>query len=206
MSTTAVAMTPAAANTPAPTTPAPNTAAAANAKLGDRHLVLVGLMGTGKSTVARRLARRLGRPLVDTDALVESRAGRSVRDIFAESGEDGFRDLEAEVVRSVLQSATPSVVAGAGGIVLRAENRLALTSSRAYVVWLRADPVVLARRVRGQGHRPALDGDPLGRLMQMHTTREPLYREVAQSVVDTETLDPEGVCNAVLTEVSTWNP
>lgn len=163
-------------------------------------------MGTGKSTVARRLARRLGRPLVDTDALVESRSGRSVREIFATSGEAVFRDLEAEVVRSVLAAPTPSVVAGAGGVVLRAENRSALASSRAYVVWLRADPTVLAGRVTGQGHRPALDGDPLGRLVQMHTDREPLYREVAQSVIDTDALDPDGVCDALLAEVARWNP
>ena len=86
--------------------------------------------------------------------------------IFAAAGESAFRDIEAEVLRSVLADPTPSVVAGAGGIVLRAENRVALASASSYVVWLRADPGVLAGRVTGQGHRPALDGDPLGRLAQ----------------------------------------
>jgi shikimate kinase len=174
----------------------------ATAVLGDRHLVLVGLMGTGKSSAARRLARRLRRPLVDTDALVESRTGRNVREVFATSGEAVFRDLEAEVLASSIADNTAAVIAAAGGVVLRDSNRALLGGGRAVVVWLTADPEVLVTRVGGQGHRPALDKDPLGRLQDMHIEREALYREVAHVIIDTDRLTIDVVCDRLLGNVA----
>ncbi len=165
---------------------------------GDRHLVLVGLMGAGKSTVARALADRLGRRLVDTDSVIEARTGRTVREIFADDGEPAFRDLEAQMLADALADPEPTVIAAAGGVVLRDENRAALRSSGARVVWLAADPAVLLDRVRAGGHRPALDADPAGTLRRMHETREPLYREVADLIVSVDGRSVGDVVEAIL--------
>jgi shikimate kinase len=164
----------------------------------DQHLVLVGLMGSGKSTVARILAERLGRRLVDTDAVIEERAGRTVREIFAADGEDAFRSLETEVLVHSLAEVDPLVIAAAGGVVLRAENRAALVASAARVVWLSADPSTLVERVRGGGHRPLLDSDPAGALQRMHADREALYREVADVIVRVDGRSATEVAEAVL--------
>ncbi len=165
---------------------------------GDRHLVLVGLMGSGKSTVARALGERLGRRLVDTDSVIEARTGRTVRQIFADDGEPAFRALEAQVLSDALADPQPTVIAAAGGVVLRDENRAALRSSGARVVWLAADPAVLVERVRSGGHRPALDADPAGTLRRMHETREPLYREVADLIVSVDGRSVGDVVEAIL--------
>jgi shikimate kinase len=165
---------------------------------GDRHLVLVGLMGSGKSTVARALGERLGRRLVDTDSVIEARTGRTVRQIFADDGEPAFRALEAQVLSDALADPEPTVIAAAGGVVLRDENRAALRSSGARVVWLAADPAVLVERVRSGGHRPALDADPAGTLRRMHETREPLYREVADLIVSVDGRSVGDVVEAIL--------
>jgi shikimate kinase len=162
------------------------------------HLVLVGLMGVGKSTVGRALAARLGRPFVDTDAMVEARAGRSVRDIFAQQGEAAFRDLESEVLHDVLGGDEPLVVAAAGGVVLREQNRAELRRRADRVVWLRADPALLVERVRAGGHRPLLDDDPEGTLRRLESEREPLYREVADAVVSVDGRTVHEVVEAVL--------
>jgi shikimate kinase len=166
-----------------------------------RPVVLVGLMGVGKSTVGRLLAERLGVPLHDTDDLVEARAGRSVREIFAADGEDAFRTLEAEVLADTLARAVtgePCVVAAAGGVVLAAANRQLLQTPGAVVVWLRAEPSVLAARVGAQDHRPLLDADPAGRLAAMHVERTPLYAAVADLTFDVGTMTPEVIANAII--------
>ena len=106
-----------------------------------------------------------------------------MRDIFSTDGEDAFRSIESQVLADALASPTPSVIAGAGGVVLRPSNREALRSSGARVVWLCADPATLVERVKGGGHRPLLDVDPAGTLQRMCTERAPLYREVADAIV-----------------------
>ena len=164
----------------------------------DRHLVLVGMMGSGKTTVGRALAARLGRPLLDSDALIEAREGRTVRDIFAADGEDSFRAIETEVLVHSLANSEPAVIAAAGGVVLRAENRDALRRSGARVVWLRADPAVLVERVTGGPHRPLLDDDPEGVLQRMYAEREGLYREVADAIVTVDGRSVNEVVEAVL--------
>lgn len=163
-----------------------------------RHLVLVGLMGSGKTTVARQLGQRLGRPVLDSDEMIEQRTGKTVRQIFAHEGEDAFRALETEVLGEALAHSEPSVIAAAGGVVLRAENREMLRSDAADVVWLRADPALLLERVEHGHHRPLLDDDALGMLWRMHHEREPLYREVADRVVDVDGLSVADVVELVL--------
>lgn len=163
-----------------------------------QHVVLVGLMGSGKTTISRVLGERLGRPVLDTDQLVEARTGRTVREIFTTDGEDAFRDIETEVLRDALAADTPSVIAAAGGVVVREENRRLLAGSGSRVVWLCADTTTLLERVRGGAHRPLLDGDPAGTLQRMYAEREPLYREVADAIVLVDHRSVADVVEAIL--------
>ena len=164
----------------------------------DQHLVLVGLMGSGKTTVARIVAERLGRRVIDSDAVIEAATGRTVREIFASDGEDAFREFESAALLDALATPEPAVIAAAGGVVLRAENRAALKQSNAKVVWLCASPALLVERVTSGGHRPLLDDDPAGTLQRMHAARESLYREVADAIVLVDNRTPADVAEAVL--------
>jgi shikimate kinase len=166
--------------------------------LPDQHLVLVGMMGVGKTTVARVVAERLGRPVLDTDQVVEARTGRTVRDIIVDDGEPAFRAIESEVLLESLSSPEPVVLAAAGGVVLAERNRTALRDSGARVVWLCADPATLVERVKSGGHRPLLDEDPAGTLQRMFEQREPLYREVADAIVLVDHRSVSEVVEAVL--------
>ena len=160
--------------------------------------MLIGMMGSGKTTVGRSLAAALGRPLVDSDAQVEARTGRTVREIFESDGEAAGRVLEREALVDALAEAEPSVVAAAGGVVLDAGNRAVLQEAGT-VVWLRARPEVLARRVSaGRDHRPLLGDDPLAALRRLDAERRPLYEEVADLVVDVDDLSTRQVVTAVL--------
>lgn len=167
------------------------------------HLVLVGLMGSGKSSVGRRLADALGRPFVDTDHRIERREGRTIRDIFASDGEEAFRDIEATVLVDVLSSTEPAVIATGGGIVTRSDNRDRLAEGRdagARVVWLRASVDTLAARLTaGASRRPLLDGDVRERLTELDERRRDLYGAVASEVVDVDDRTLDDVVSAVLT-------
>jgi shikimate kinase len=163
-----------------------------------QHLVLVGMMGVGKTTVARVLSDRLDRPVLDTDALIEARTGRTVREIFATDGEPAFRGLETDVLRDSLAASSPTIIAAAGGVVLSPANRAMLRGSAARVVWLCADPATLVDRIRGGAHRPLLDGDPAGTLQRMFVEREALYREVADAIVLVDNRSVSDVVEAVL--------
>ncbi len=166
--------------------------------LADQHLVLVGMMAVGKTTVARAAAERLGRALFDSDVMIQERTGRTVREIFAADGESAFRALETEMLHVALTNAEPAVVAAAGGVVLSAENRKALTESNAWVVWLCADSATLLTRIADDDHRPLLDGDPAGTLHRMFAEREALYREVADAIVVVDHRSVAEVVDAVL--------
>lgn len=166
--------------------------------LDGRHVVLVGMMGAGKSTVGRLLAKRLDRQLFDSDRMIEERTGRTVREIFAADGEGAFRALETEVLLDGLAGTPPAVIAAAGGVVLRPENRVALSEDNSYVVWLSAPIDVLADRVVNGAHRPLLDDDPRAALERLDEVREPLYREVADGVVSVSGRSPTEVVQAVV--------
>jgi shikimate kinase len=163
---------------------APDATPEAHGSRPDRHVVLIGLMGVGKSTVGRRLAKELERPFADVDELVELAAGRAIPAIFRVDGEEAFRRLETEVLADLVDRADPLVVAAGGGAVSRPENR-ALLPGRATVVWLRASAAFLTRRT-DPAHRPLLAVDPAGTLARLQAEREPLYAEVADVVVDVE--------------------
>ncbi|MFM7068169.1 MAG: shikimate kinase [Actinomycetes bacterium] len=163
------------------------------------HVVLVGLSGTGKSTVAPLLAERLGLRCVDVDREVVAAAGQSVADIFATAGESAFRAAESVALAATLDGPT-AVVATGGGIVLDPAHRLALRSTGT-VVWLRATPAVLVGRLDADAEeRPLLaDGAQvaLGRLERMAAEREPLYREIANFVVDVDDLGVEQIVERI---------
>jgi len=161
------------------------------------HVVLVGMMGAGKTTIGRRLARRLDRPFVDSDEQVEARTGRTVREIFEADGEPAFRSVETDALCEALSSTTPSVVAAAGGTVLAEVNRDAMRAAGT-VVWLRADPSVLADRVRNGVHRPLLADDPARVLRDLDAARRDLYESVAHHIVDTEGRKPDEVVDALV--------
>ncbi|HUC31900.1 MAG TPA: shikimate kinase [Ilumatobacteraceae bacterium] len=164
----------------------------------EQHLVLVGMMGVGKSTIGRALADRLDREMIDSDSIIEARTGRTVREIFADDGEPAFRALESEVLLEALSAPHPLVIAAAGGVVLSATNRAALRRPNARVVWLCADPATLLERVRHGVHRPLLDDDPAGTLQRMFVEREGLYREVADTIVLVDHRSVGEVVEAVL--------
>lgn len=141
-------------------------------------------MGSGKTTVGRKLARLVGRRFTDGDVELELRSGRSVADWFA-NGEDAFRRAETEVLTSLLATAEPLVIGAGGGVVVRAENRATLAASRVSVVYLHGQPGFLASRVQAKPHRPLLvDADPFDVFDRLYAERDHWYREVADAVVE----------------------
>lgn len=164
------------------------------------NIFLVGLMGAGKSTVGRLLARRLSKRFVDTDHEIEKRNGVTIPVIFEIEGEDGFRRREQEVLADLAQE-EGLVLSTGGGIVLRPENREALRN-HGFVVYLNARPELLAERTKHDRSRPLLNvEDPLARLRQLHAVRDPLYREVAHAIVETGRGAPQQVVQAILSEM-----
>ncbi len=167
-----------------------------------RHnVVLIGFMGTGKTILGRALASRLGRPFVDTDTLIEQRAGRPIPRIFAEDGEAAFRRLEAEVVAAV-GDARGTVIATGGGVVLNSENMARLRRG-GVIVALRAEPGTILARVRRGTERPLLGADPEGSVRRLLAERGPLYDD-ADLVVDTSSLQPEDAVRLVEMFAATW--
>ncbi len=166
-------------------------------------LFLVGYRGTGKTTVARLLAGRLGWDWVDADEALEARYGRTVRQIFADEGEAGFRDKEEAVLEELCRPER-RVVATGGGVVLRQANRGRLRSV-GRVVWLTADaPTIWGRLQRDPTtaeRRPALTVDGLAEVEELLRQREPLYRACADLAVDTAGRSPEEVVAAILSLV-----
>ncbi|MDB5892966.1 MAG: shikimate kinase [Rhodoferax sp.] len=147
-------------------------------------MALVGLPGSGKSTVGRQLARKIQAPFVDSDQIIEERIGCSIREYFEREGEARFRDVEQEVVDDLTRTRL-GVLATGGGSVLRIANRIAL-HTRCRVVYLRSTPEELFRRLRHDVSRPLLQvDDPLSRLRDLFEIRDPLYRETAHFVVET---------------------
>lgn len=164
-------------------------------------IALIGMPGSGKSTVGRHVARHLGLPFIDSDQVIERRIGCSIRDYFETQGEPAFRDVEQDVIDEVTR-VPGHVIATGGGTVLREANRQAL-QLRTTVVYLRAVPEDLARRMRHDSRRPLLQGDsdPLQRLRTLFRERDPLYRSAANFVVETGRPSVHSLVNMVLMQL-----
>ncbi|MDZ7938991.1 MAG: shikimate kinase [Rhodoferax sp.] len=148
------------------------------------NISLVGLPGSGKTTVGRQLARRLQLPFVDSDHAIEARIGCAIREFFEREGEALFRDIEQEVIDE-LTAGGPCVISTGGGAVLCSPNRLHLRE-RSQVVYLKSTPEELFRRLRHDMNRPLLQvADPLTRMRDLFSARDPLYRETAHYVLET---------------------
>jgi shikimate kinase len=147
------------------------------------NIYLVGLMGAGKTTIGRQLAKRLNRRFLDSDHEIEARTGVRIPIVFEIEGEAGFRKRESQVLNELSQE-PDLVVATGGGIVLAEENRRLMRES-GVVVYLSASPTLLYERTRHDRNRPLLQvDDPLAKLEELFRQRDPLYREVADIVID----------------------
>jgi shikimate kinase len=162
-----------------------------------RRILLVGMMGCGKTTTGALVARRLGWDYRDSDADVEALTGRTVPEIFERDGEAAFRKVEAEVLANACTSERPTVVAVAGGAVLDQDNRR-LIRECGTVVWLRAEPHRLAERVGDGAGRPLLEGDKDEIMARLLEERAPHYAEVADAVIDVDHITPDQVADRVL--------
>lgn len=166
----------------------------------EKNIALVGLPGGGKSTVGRHLAKRLRRPFVDSDTVIEQRIARSIRSFFEQEGEAAFRDIESQVIAE-LCIPQGIVLATGGGATLREANRQELRT-HCNVIYLRSTPEELYRRLRHDTQRPLLQvRDPLARLREMFRERDPLYEAVAHFVIDTGRPSVPVLVNALLMQL-----
>lgn len=161
-----------------------------------KPLVLVGLMGAGKSSIGKRLAQRLGVPFIDADAEIEKAAGRTIPEIFQDLGEGAFRDGERRVIKRLLTERTPHVLATGGGAFMAEDTRAAIAAN-AYSLWLKADLDVLFERVSRRSNRPLLKtDDPKSTLQSLMDHRYPVYSE-ADLVVETRRVPIETTVDKV---------
>ena len=194
MSDTAAHNTAADDATPQPT--AAPSASQLGLALGRRSVVLVGIMGAGKSSVGRRLAARLGVPFVDADTEIEKAAGMTITEIFAQHGEPYFRAGEARVIARLLDGG-PQVLATGGGAFMNAETR-ATVRDKGISIWLRATLDVLSRRIKRRNDRPLLKGaDPMDTLRRLIDERYPVYAE-ADLTVESREVPHEAIVDEVI--------
>jgi len=175
----------------------PNGVTALAAALGSRSVVLVGMMGAGKSSIGRRLAGRMEIPFVDADIEIEKAAGMSIAEIFSAHGEAYFRAGEARVIVRLLDGG-PQVLATGGGAFMNPETRAAIRT-KGISVWLRATLEVLNRRIKRRGDRPLLkDSDPVETLRRLIEQRYPVYAE-ADLTVESREVPHETIVDEILT-------
>jgi shikimate kinase len=170
-------------------------------------LALIGYRGTGKSTVGRMLADRLDRPFLDADLEIEARAGMSISSIFTEWGEPAFRDWEERTLVELTEAFPDAILATGGGAILRPSNR-ALLARFGLVVWLRAEPAEMARRIEADqasgSSRPSLTAaGTIAEIAQVYHARQALYEAAADAAVDTQGKTPGEVAELVL---ALWQP
>ncbi|HZT46336.1 MAG TPA: shikimate kinase [Hyphomicrobiaceae bacterium] len=165
------------------------------ARLGTRSLVLVGMPGSGKSAVGRRLAARLGLPFVDADEEIEKAAGKPITDIFKDHGEPYFRDGERKVIARLLRQG-PQVLATGGGAFMVAETQENIRQS-GISIWLKAELPVLMRRVLKRNNRPLLQNDPEGAMRRLMETRYPVYA-TADVTVESRDLPHETIIGEII--------
>jgi shikimate kinase len=162
----------------------------------DCRVVLIGMMGSGKSTIGKLLAEQTSWPYYDNDDLVRMLSGETAKSLLAHEGETELRATEAEALLLGLQQPPPCILGAAAGTVLEEKMR-AVLAGNATVVWLTADPRTLAGRARGAAHRPWLDQDPVGWMTQTLAERAPLYESIADLTVSTERRRPRAVAEQI---------
>ena len=162
------------------------------------NVALIGFMGTGKSSVGRVLAKKLERKFIELDALVEQKAGRSIPEIFQQSGETGFRELEIQIVKDI-EAERNTVIACGGGVVLNGINVDRLREG-AVIVYLMASPVVILKRTsRDRTLRPMLNiEDPISRIRDLLKFRRPFYERAADITIDTSRLYIDAVVDEII--------
>ena len=182
--------------------PKPAQLARIRAALGQRSIVLIGLMGAGKTAVGKRLAAQLGMPFTDADSEIEVAAGESITEIFAKHGEPYFREGEARVIARLLRGG-PQVLATGGGAYMNAGTRESIKES-GISVWLRAELPVLLNRVRRRDHRPLLAGrDPETVMRELMEKRYPVYAE-ADITVESRDVAHEFIVEEIADALGRW--
>jgi len=161
------------------------------------NIVLIGFMGSGKSTVGIRLSYRLRRVIEDTDKLIEKKTGRSISDIFARDGEEAFRTMETQLLKELNENANGKIVAVGGGTPVREENR-PLLKSLGTVVYLRIRPESVYERLKGDTTRPLLQGDnPREKIENLMTARKDAYEGSADLIIDVDDLEVNEIVDII---------
>lgn len=171
-----------------------------------QRVLLLGMMGSGKSSVGEALSGRTGWPFVDNDALVERATGQTARELLARRGEAVMRAAETAALQAALALPAPVVAATAAGTILDPDNRRRLRGGEGLVVWLRASAEVLAARAVGADHRPWLDEDPVGWFRTALAERTPLYEAVSDLDIDTSRLTPDECADRILAALADAGP
>jgi shikimate kinase len=168
-----------------------------------RSIALIGMMGMGKSVVGKALEQKTGLPRFDTDEIISSKSKKPIKEIFSTHGEEHFRNLETETLRS-MSLEEPAIIVTGGGIVLRAEN-VDLLRQLGTVVWLDADEATLRTRIRGLSERPLLQtANPSAALSELLAAREPLYRRAADLRVDVSQKNPQEIAELILENIKNF--
>ncbi len=165
------------------------------------NVVLIGFMGSGKSSVGRIIAKKLGKRFIDMDDVIEDKASMSINDIFAKFGEEHFRDIESEVALMLAED-NNLVISCGGGVILREKNMRALKKN-GMVFYLKASPESIYRRVKDDNSRPLLKvKDPLAQIKQLLSVRELLYNQWADIVIDTDSKSLEEVAEEIMKQIN----
>lgn len=165
------------------------------------HIILIGFMGCGKSTVGIRLSYKLRRVVEDTDKLIEKKAGMTIKELFAEKGEEAFRDMETALLRELQTEKEAKIISTGGGLPMRKENH-ALLKKLGTVVYLRISPQEVWKRLKNDTTRPLLQcAEPLAKIKELLAQRAGIYEEAADIIFDVDGKDMEEVLSGLLTEL-----
>lgn len=163
-----------------------------------QNLILIGFMGAGKTSVGEELAGRFGKTLIDTDRMIEERAGMSISDIFAVQGEEAFRRLETEVLEQLISEASGEMISVGGGLPLREENRK-LLKKLGTVIYLRVRPETVLARLKGDTTRPLLQGDDVEeKVNSLLSKRGPIYEMAADRIISVDGRSVEQIADAII--------